>query len=173
MAAQFHPLGRHVEDVHPVDGELVDRRLERRHEFGEILLVDLTDIHPVAVVRDRLRIEEDRVRYLDRIGTVRPQGEVCIIKGIKVGDRIAGAELDPLDLLKIDKINLLLGGGDAAVLKAVERLAQGVAELPVEHGRHGGAVHRIIAGLRRIIYNFASVYQHHKLIGIDVHHRAV
>ena len=43
-----------------------------------------------------------------------PQKQLRIVEVVKIIDRIAGAELDPLDLLEINIINLLSPGCYAA-----------------------------------------------------------
>ena len=49
-----------------------------------------------------------------------PQKQLRVIKLVKIVDGIAGAELDPLDLLEIDKKYLLERGGASAVFNPLE-----------------------------------------------------
>ena len=102
-----------------------------------------------------------------------PQKQLRVVKIVKIVHRVAGAELDALDLLKVHIKHLLNAGRDAPVAHAVEGLGQRIPELPVKQGGQGRVVHRVVALLRGVVHHLTAVHQHHKLVGIHVDHGAV
>ena len=79
-------------------------------------------IDTVFVSRDHFRIELQRIRDLDGIITVCAQEKLCVIKIIKVIDRVSRSKLDPFDLLQIQEIYFLCRRRLSTVLDTVERL---------------------------------------------------
>ena len=162
-----------MRDADVVHRHLVERCRECVQELGEILLVDVVNLHAVFVLRDGFLIEQDRVGDLDGICTVRTQEKLGIVEVVKIVDRIRRAELDALDLLEIDEVRLLCIGGRAAELEALPDILQRVTELPVEERGRTVVVNLIIAFLCGIVHDLAALDQHHELVGVDVNDRAV
>ena len=102
-----------------------------------------------------------------------PQKQLRVVKIVKIVNRVAGAELDALNLLKVHIKHLLNPGCDSAEAHAVEGLGQRLPELPVKQRWQGRIVHRVIPFLRGVVHHLAAVHQHHKLVGVHVDHRAV
>ena len=57
----------------------------------------------ILIFRDGFRIELQRIGDFDGISSMCTQKQFCVIKIIKIIDRISGTEFDSFDLLQIDK----------------------------------------------------------------------
>ncbi len=108
-------------DAHAVCGHLVQGGLERLQKFIEILLVDFADGYMVQVLWNDLRVKFQGVGDLDGIGSVGPEKQLRVVEIVKIIDRVAGAELDSLDLLEIEKEDFLLQRRLSAETDPVER----------------------------------------------------
>lgn len=64
-----------------------------------------------------------------------PQEQFRIIEGVKVVDRIGGAELDALDLLQIDIKDLLGIGSCAAKTHTVKGFLDRIPKIAIEERR--------------------------------------
>ena len=104
---------------------------------------------------------------------MRAQKQLGIVEAVEIIDRIARAEFDSLDFLQINVVNLLRHRRRAAVFQTREGFLQGIVKLSVEHGRQRRIIYRIISRLRCVIDDPAAVRQDHKLIIVNVNHRAV
>ena len=162
-----------MRDTDVIHRHLVERRRERVEELGEILLVDVVDLHAVLVLRDGFLIEQDRVGDLDGICTVCAQEKLGVVEIVEIVDRIRRAELDALDLLQVDEIRLLCIGGRAAELEALPDILQRIAELPVEERGRAVVVNLVIAFLGGVVHDLAALDQHHELVGVNMDDRAV
>ena len=96
------------------------------------------------------------------------QKQFCIVKLVKIVNRIRGSELDSLDLLQIDEIDLLRCRSFAAETHTVKGLFKRLPELSVKQGWQGGILDGIISLFRGVIDNLASIYQNHELVGVHV-----
>ena len=166
-------LGGDMRDTDVVHRHLVERRRERVEELGEILLVDVVDLHAVLVLRDGFLIEQDRVGDLDGICTVCAQEKLGVVEIVEIVDRIRRAELDALDLLQVDEIRLLCIGGRAAELEALPDILQRIAELPVEERGRAVVVNLVVAFLSGVVHDLTALDQHHELVGVNMDDRAV
>ena len=121
-----------MRDPHAVSRHLVDGCLERTQEFRQILLIDVGDVHMLRVLGNGFGIELDGVHYLDGIGSECPQEQFRVVEGVKVVDRIGGAELDALDLLQIDIKDLLGIGSCAAKAHTVKGFLDRIPQIAIE-----------------------------------------
>ena len=87
------------------------------------------------IFRNHLRIKEQGIRNPDRICAMCTQKQLGIVKIIKIVNRIACAEFDPLNFLQIYIKHLLGSRCSAAKADTVKGFPQGVSELTVEQRR--------------------------------------
>lgn len=64
----------------------------------------------ILIFRDGFRIELQRIGDFDGISSMCTQKQFCVIKIIKIIDRISGTEFDSFDLLQIDKNTFCIVG---------------------------------------------------------------
>ena len=151
----------------------VDCCLQCIKELRKILLVDIVDIDRFGTARNCLGIEFQRIGNLDGICTESAQEQFGIVKIVKIIYGIARAEFNALNLLQVDEICLLRGGGDTAVFDAAKGFCKRLAKLSREKRGHGRVIHLVIAGLGGKVYHLAAVNQKHELIVIYMNDRAV
>ena len=96
------------------------------------------------------------------------QEQLRVIKLIKIVNGIRSSELDSLDLLQIDKVDLLGGRRLTTVTDTVKGLFKRLPKLSVKQGWQGGILDGIISLFRGVIDNLASIYQNHELVGVHV-----
>ena len=101
------------------------------------------------------------------------QEQLRVIKLIKIVNGIRSSKLDSLDLLQIDKVDLLGGRRLTAVTNTVKGLFKRLPKLSVKQGWQGRIPDRIIPFFRRVIDHLAAIYQNHKLVGVHVDDRTV
>ena len=162
-----------MRDTDTLGGHTVDGHRQGLEELVEILLVDLGHVHVISVTRHHLREELEGIGDLNGIGAMCAQKQLGVVEGVKVIDRGAGAELDALDLLQVDKVHLLCTAGHAAVLDTGEGLLNGCPEGAGKEGGGGLVVHLVVTLLGGEVYHLAAVHQQHELVRVDVDDRTV
>ncbi len=168
VSGQGACLGGHEGDPLSVRGHLVQGCLESLKELCAVLVRNVLVFDLGGVLRNDFTVEQQRVGDPDGIVSVGAEEQFRVVEGIKVLDRVRGAELDSLDLLGVDEEDLLRGRRSSAVFDTSEHFLQGVAELSVEQGRSRGVLHFVVALFSCIVHDLAAIHQQHELVRIDM-----
>ena len=168
--AKFPPFGCNKGNPDTICRHLINGRLQGFQKFIQKLLIYIRHFHLIHISRNNFRIKSQWIGNTNRIGSMRPQKQLCIIKVIKIVDRISRTEFNTLDFLQIQVIHLLLCRGLTTILHTLKCRLHCAGKISVKQRRFCSIVHFKVTWLCGVINDFPSIGQDHKLIIIYMDH---